>query len=216
MLAKITEENGVLTLRQSRDEALRDLQTALFAGVGIIPVMLVWYGLSLAGTFSSTAPGAGNPTHQDAGFAVGVFVLLCLPFVFMLFRALNSLFGKETFVFDKNQDAFIRNGFNVGPLSDIRAVKPQVTHGSEQNPRFRLVLEMRYHLPFTLVITHYFAAPGDFQLSQNGFGDPNKKFAEFEPWTDCDKQRLIPFVPPEIVDLQRKIADYIGLAQKAV
>lgn len=143
-----------------------------------------------------------------------MFVFFSLPFVYLLIRALNSLLGKETFVFDKNQDAFIRNGFHVGPLGDIRAVKPQVTHGSEQTPRFRLVLEMRCHLPFTLVITHYFAAPGNFQLSQNGFSDPNKKFVEFEPWMDCDKQSLIPFVPPEMADLQRKIASFVGVAQK--
>lgn len=216
MLATITEENGVLTLQQSRDEAQRDLQTALFAGFGIIPIMLIWYGLFLTESPSVSAQGAGHPAHQDFGLPIGMFIFFSLPFVYLLLRALNSLFGKETFVFDKNQDAFIRNGFNIGPLGDIRAVKPQVTHGSEQNPRFRLVLDMRYHLPFTLVITHYFAAAGDFQLSRNGFGDPNKKFAEFEPWADCDKQNLIPFVPPEITNLQQKIESFVGLAQKAM
>ncbi len=204
MLAIVTEANGVLTIKQSQEPALRDLQTALLFGVGTVPVMFFFY--------DSLWPS----TAQNAAFPLGGFAVFCLPFLYMLFRALNSLFGKETFAFDKNQDAFIRNGFNVGPLSDIRAVKPQVTHGSEQNPQFRLVLDMRYHLPFTLAITHYFAAPGDFQLSRNGFDDPNKKFAVFEPWTDCDKQDLIPFVPPEITDLQRKIESFVGLAQKVL
>lgn len=202
MLATVTEENGVLTIQQSRDAAWRDLQTALLFSVGTLPIMAFIY-------FS----GQLSP---DMAFPPGAFVLFVLPFVYTLLRALNSLFGKETFVFDKNQDAFIRNSFNVGPLGDIRMVKPQVTHGSGQNPRFRLVLEMRYHLPFTLAITHYFAAPGDFLLSRNGFDDPNTRFAYFEPWTDCDKQNLVPFVPPEITDLQRKIESFVGLAQKVL
>ena len=61
MLATIIEEDGVLTLKQSRDEAWRDLQTALFASFAIVPLMLVWSGLSLAQTSSLPSQRTRNP-----------------------------------------------------------------------------------------------------------------------------------------------------------
>ena len=57
--------------------------------------------------------------------------------------------------------------------------------------------------------TYYLPAPKDFVLTGDTFIDPNKRFAAFEDWLDCDKQDLISFVPQEIAEVQQKIAGFL-------
>ena len=83
----------------------------------------------LVGTNESASPTAPP----------GLFLFLTLPLLIMLLQSANRFFGKETFIFDRNEEVFIRNGFIVGPLWDIPGVTAQVT-GAGQYPMFRLIL----------------------------------------------------------------------------
>ena len=140
----------------------------------------------------------------------GSFLFLGIPLLVMFFRSVNRFFGKETFIFDRNEGIFIRNGFTVGPLRDIRAVTPQVTASSGQYAMFRLILELPRCETVTIVRTHDVPAAGEFHLSRNVFSDPNKRFAMFTPWLAYDEQNLVPFLPQEIIALREKILQYVG------
>lgn len=189
LVAYVTEKDGVLVIAQSNGPALRDLRNTLIAGFGMVPVLL--FG------------------HFLLGLPVGALLFMSLPLLWLLARSVNRFFGKETFIFDKNKGVFIRNGTVVSALKDIRSIKAQVTRGEGQNPTFRLVVELPGQT-VPLVTTNYVPAPGDFSLSGNGFGDPNKRFAICEPWLDYGEQSLIPFLPPEIVEFRRTVSAYFG------
>ena len=141
---------------------------------------------------------------------IGMALFFSLPLVVQLIISVNRFFGKETFIFDRNESVFIRNGFTVGPLSEIRRVTAQVTRGSGQHPTFRLILELPRCQTVTIVRTHDIPDAGEFSLNGNVFSDPNKRFAGFEPWLDYEDQNLVLFLPPEIVELRRIIPSYIG------
>lgn len=145
------------------------------------------------------------------GSTAGMVYLSIIVFVAVtLFQSVNRFFGKEAFIFDSNEGVFIRNGFTVGPLSDIRAVTAQVTASNGQNAIFRLILELPRCETVTIVRTHDIPAEGEFSLSRNGFGNPNKRFAMFTPWLNYKEQNLVPFLPSEIVALRQTILRYTG------
>lgn len=198
-LAHVVEKDGILVVTQSNEPALQNFWNtgiALLWGVPSI-VLYYWFHLQVSG---SVGPAA-------IPLPVLIF-FFGLPFLVMLFQSVNRLFGKEAFVFDRNKGVFNRNGFTVGPLREIRAVTAQVT-GNGQYPMFRLILELPRCKTVVIVRTHEIPAEGEFHLSGNFFSNPNKRFAVFEPWMDYDEQNLIPFLPPEIVELRKKILEYI-------
>lgn len=208
-LAHVVEKDGVLTITQSNGPALRNLQNISRSLMGSAVCFLFWYLLF---------PQIVNPWCRVVltGSNVGVITIFGILFVsFALFHAVNRFFGRETFVFDTSEDVFIRNGFRVGPLSDIRAVTAQVTSNDGQTPMFRLILELPRCETVTIVRTHEVVAEGEFHLSGDGFSDPNKKFAVCTPWLNYEEQRLVPFLPQEITDLRRKILESVGEARPA-
>jgi len=207
-LAHVEETEGRLIVTQSNGPALRSLRNTFFALVSSAASLLVTYLLfsrrdgSLFDVWL-TGPGAITPA--------GLIFFLSLPFLVMVFQSVNRFFGKETFIFDRNEGVFIRNGFMVGPLQEIRAVTAQVTGGMEgQYPVFRLILELPRCQMVTIVRTHDVPAAGEFHLSENGFGDPNKRFAMCTPWLNYDEQKLVPFLPSEIMALRQRLLEFIG------
>ena len=202
-LAQVVEENGVLTVTQTNEAALRDLQTVVL-GIAL-SAPLLYLQMVTPGRSAVSVPS----THQDGFPYVFVFFFAGLALLWQLLRTVNQFWSRETFAFDKNEGIFIRNGRTVGPLSEIRHITAQVTLGSNQNPKFRLVLELPRCQTVTIVETHHLYRSGDFRLSRNVFSDPNERFAVFTPWLDCDKQRLVPFVPPEIMELQQRLSKYV-------
>ena len=204
-LAHVEESDGRLVIRQSNGPALRNFRNTFLTFGGSAVSFLVYYALF---------PKAVHDWFHGmsaSGSPVGPLVFLCFPIVAMVFQSVNRLFGKETFVFDRNQGVFIRNGYTVGPLRNIRAVTAQITGGAQgQYPMFRLILELPRCETVTIVRTHDIPNEREFRLSGNGFSDPNKRFAMFTPWLDYDEQNLVPFLPQEIVELREKILQYVG------
>ena len=201
------ESNGVLTITQSNGPALRNLQNISRSLLGSAVCLLFWYLLF---------PQIVNSWCRVmlTGSNAGVVIIFSTLFLSIgLFHAVNRFFGKETFVFDTNEDVFIRNGVRGGPLSDIRAVTAQVTSNDGQTPMFRLILELPRCETVTIVRTHEIASEGEFHLSGNGFSDPDQRFAICTPWLNYEEQRLVPFLPPEITDLRGKILEYVGDAR---
>ena len=193
-LAQVVEQNGVLTVKQTNGAPLRDLGTVLLQIPPAAAVLLLFY--------------------VECGTDKGLFVFMSLfgggYYVYQLFRTINQLWSRETFVFDRNADTFIRNGRIVCSLRDIRLIAAQVTRGEAQNPKFRVLLELPRCQEVSIAETYSLYRRGDFSLSRNDFDDPNERFAVFTPWLDCDKQRLVPFVPPEIEELRRKISAFVA------
>lgn len=206
-LAQVVENDGTLVVTQSNDAALRDLRTVLLrtlSWVGTAVFSYLLFPQACKSWLSDWSVGPNTPPPA------GMFFFLNLPMLWLLLRSINRLFGKEVFIFDGNTGVFVRNGYTVGPLREIRNVTAQVTRGEGQNPMFRLVLELPRCQTVPIITTHYLRGNGDLSLSRNGFSDPNKKFAVFEPWLDCNEQDLIPFIPPEIVELRQKILSYLA------
>ncbi len=210
-LAQVVKEDGTLVVTQSSAPALRNLRNGSIGLLSGAPSLIFYY------LFFVRADGSGG-TDGSAGQAtdpVCLFLLFGITFVVLVtvLQSVNRLFGRETFVFDRNKGVFIRNGYTVGPLRDIRALTAQIT-GNGQYPMFRLILELPRCETVTLVRTHDIPASGEFRLSGNGFGDPNKRFAAFTPWLNYDEQNLVPFLPPEIVELRLRILEFIGEATR--
>ena len=199
-LAHVVEKDGVLTITQSIGPALRNLRNTLGAIVGTMISLFIYYSLF---------PEAVTAWFRNVPFP-GPLLFMFLPFLVMLAQSVNRLFGRETFVFDRNADVFIRNGFTVGPLHEIRALTPQVSTSDGRNVMFRLLLELPYGETVPIVRTHDIPAEGEFRLSGNGFGDPNTRFPAGSPWLNYEEQNLVPFLPQEITDLRRKILEYAG------
>lgn len=202
-LAQVTETEGRLVVSQSNGAALRNFWNTCAAFGGSAVSFLIYYSLfpeAVHDWFRSMSP-SGSP--------VGPIVFLCFPFVVMVFQSVNRLFGRETFVFDRNKGVFIRNGYTVGSLRQIRKVTAQVT-GAGQYPMFRLILELLRCETVTIIRTEDLPADGGFRLSGNVFSNPDKRFAMFMPWLDYDEQNLVPFLPPEIVELQQRIREFIA------
>jgi hypothetical protein len=211
VLAHVVENDGTLVVTQLSAPALRNLRNLFSSLLGSAFSLLLWYLLFPQAVNSwfrgwLTGPYAVTPA--------GLIFFLSLPFLIVLAQSVNRLFGREAFVFDRNEGVFIRNGYTVGPRRDIRAVRAQVTDGGGQYPVFRLILEMPRCETVTLMSTHDIMASGGFHLSGNGFGDPNKRFAAFTPWLNYDEQNLVPFLPPEIVELRLRILEFIGEATR--
>ena len=210
VLAYVVENDGRLVVTQSNGAALRNFRNTFGSLAGSAISLLLWYLLFPQSVNSwlrgwLTGPYAVTPA--------GLLFFFSLPFLIMLAQSVNRLFGKETFVFDRNEGVFIRNGFKMGPLREIRAVTAQVT-GHGQYPIFRLILELPRCEMVTIVRTQDIPADGEFHLSGNVFSNPDKRFAMFMPWLDYDKQNLVPFLPPEIVELRRVIREFIGEATR--
>ena len=126
----------------------------------------------------------------------------------LLLHSICGLFGRATFVFDKRQDVLLRNGRPVGPLREIGAIKPQITKGMEHNPVFRLVLELLPHREIVLAETHYIPGRGEFRVSRNRTG-PARSFAYLNRWLDYDMQDFVPFLDPEIAEIERRITLFL-------
>lgn len=209
-LADVVEEDGTLVVTQSNAAALRNLRNGIIWLLGSIPgaVLFYWFFIRAGGS------GGADGSEGQAADPVGLFLLFSITFavLVMAFQSINRFFGRETFIFDRNKGVFIRNGYTVGPLRNIRAVTAQVTSNRQnpQYPMFRLILELPRCETVTLVRTHDIPADGEFHLSGNGFSDPNKRFAAITPWLDYNEQNLVPFLPPEIVELRRIILEFIG------
>lgn len=202
-LARVQKVEETLAIAQTNGAALRDLRVSL-------AFLLQWtlIVLFLRFVFPHFYPLFGGAAATAPFSLVQLLFLGLLP-LWCVARSINRMFGRRTCVLDKNRDALIYNGFTVGPLQEIRAVKAQVKNGAGKNPMFRLVLEMQHGLTLILVESYYFQAPGDFLLGRNPFGDPNKRFASFQNWLDCDRQDLVPFVLPEIADLRQQITNFL-------
>ena len=202
-LAHVEEAEGRLIVTQSNGPVLRNLQNIARNLLGNAVPLLVWYILFPKSVISwcrvmLTDPGAG------------MMILFIILFVLAaLFESVNRFFGRETFIFNRNEGVFIRNGFTVGPLRQIRAVTAQVT-ANGQYPMFRLILELPRSETVTIVRTHDIPREGEFRLSGNIFSNLNKRFAAYTPWLNYDEQNLVPFLPPEIMALREKISQYVG------
>ncbi len=206
-LADVVEKDGTLIVTQSVGPALSNLRNGTFGLLASIPgaVLSYWFFIRAGGS------GGADSLGGRATGPMGLFFLLGIPFAFlvMVLQSANRLFGRETFVFDRNEGVFIRNGYTVGPLRDIRAVTAQV-RGNGQYPMFQLILELPRCEEVTLVRTHDIPANGEFRLGASFFTNPDKTFSICNPWLDYDEQNLVPFLPPEIVELRRKITEFIG------
>jgi len=202
-LAHVTETEGRLVVTQSNGPALRNFRNTLTTILGSAVSAFVSYALFPEAVHSWFRAMSASMS------SVGLFVFFCFPFIVMALQSVNRLFGKESFIFDRNEGVFIRNSFTVGPLREVRAVTAQVT-GAGQYPIFRLILELPRCETVTIVRTHDLPADREFHLSGNVFSDPNKRFAMFTPWLDYDEQSLVPFLPPEIVALRQRIIGFIG------
>ncbi len=126
----------------------------------------------------------------------------------LLLRSICGLFGRATIVFDKEQDVLLRNGRLVGPLREICAIKPQVTKGEERNPVFRLVLDLPQHREVVLAETHYIPGKYEFRVSRNRTG-PARSFAYLNRWLDYGAQDFVPFLDPEIAEIERRITLFL-------
>lgn len=189
----------MLWIAQTNGAALRDLRvslTLLFQWV--LMVLFVEFIFPHFDRWFGTPP-----------FSLGQILFVSLGPLWLVVRSINRMFGKRTCLLDKNRDLLIYNGFTVGPLQEIRAVKAQVKNGAGKNPMFRLVLELRRGLTLILIESYYLQVPGDFLLGRNPFGGPNTRFAVFQDWLDCDRQNLVPFVLPEVAELQLKIKSFL-------
>lgn len=206
-LALVTEADGCLVIRQSNGPALRNFRNAVVTLGGSAVSFLVYYCLfpEAVQSWFRTMSASMSPA--------GLLIFFCLPFAVMVFQSVNRLFGKETFLFDKNQGVFIRNGFTVGPLHEIRAVTPQVSTSNGRNVMFRLLVELPYCETVPIVRTHDIPADGEFRLNGRGFGDPNTRFPAGTLCLNYEEQNVVPFLPQEITDLRRKILEYVGEAR---
>ena len=205
VLAHVVENDGTLVVTQLNAPALRNLRNLFSSLLGSAFSLFLWYLLFPQAVNSwfrgwLTGPYAVTPA--------GLVFFLSLPFLIALAQSVNRLFGKDRFVFDRNEGVFIRNGYTVGPLRDIRAVTAQV--GNSQYATFRLILELPRCQTVTIVRTHDIPAEGEFHLSGNIFSNSYQRFPTLEPWLDYEEQNLIPFLPPEIVELRRIILEFIG------
>jgi len=206
-LAQISEYDRKLVVAQSNESALRDLRNSLLQFFGTVASIFFCY---LFFTRIGTLWGPVRPTGVATLPLVVPLIFLSIPSIWLVIRSINRFFGKEIFIFDTNGGVFIRNGFTVGSLEEIRKVTAQVTRGLGQNPMFRHVLELPRCQTVVIATTHYVKGFGEFTLNENGFSDPSKRFAVFEDWTDYDQQNLVPFLPPEIIELQQKILSYLS------
>lgn len=209
-LVEITETPETLTLTQTRVSALRDLRNLLIR-TWSVPFALFAVAFAHA-EFFSPFWNHGEKTSSEGWYdpfypwTISLFVVLIGR---LLLPAICGLFGRATFVFDKGQGVLLRNGRQVGPLQEIHAIKPQVSKGAERNPVFRLVLELPQRRKVVVAETHHIPERGEFQVSRNPMG-PNSAFTYLHCWLNYDRQRFVPFLDPEIAEIERRITQFLG------
>ena len=211
-LVETTETPETLTITQTKAPALRDLRN-LLAGWWPMPFLL------FAGAFASSAENASSLWNHgqkisgvewyDPPYLWG-FVVFGLVFGRLLLRSLCGLFGRATFVFDKSQNMLIRNGKPVGPLGEICRIKSQVNKGNGLNPVFCLMAEIPEGRKIAIATTHYIPAPGEYRVVRTPTG-PTSRFPYMHCWEDFDRQDMVPFLDPEIAEIERRVTQFLGI-----
>ena len=210
-LVEITETPETLTVMQTKAPALRDLRN-LLAGWWPMPFVLLIEATISSPEVSSSFGYHGQQTSSGEWFnplCILPFIILCLIFGQLLLRSLCGLFGRATFVFDKSQAMLVRNGQPVGPLGEISRIKSQVNKGQGLNPLFRLALELPEGRKIAIATTHYIPARGEFCVIRTPTG-PTSRFPYMHCWEDYDRQDMVPFLDPEIAEIERRITRFLG------
>lgn len=209
-LAEIVETPTTLTLTQTKAPALRDLRNLLIKTWHLpFALFAAWFAYSA----ESSSPLLNHGRETNAGgwddpVCLWTMIVFGLPIGHLLLRSIWGLFGRATLVFDKGLDALLRNGRPVGSLGEICAIKPQITKGWKCNPVFRLVLELPQRRKVVVAETHYIPGRGDFRVIGNCIG-PNSSFAYLSYWLNYDAQDFVPFLDPEIAEIERRITLFL-------
>lgn len=209
-LVEIVETPTTLTLTRTRVAALRDFRN-LLPTVWSLPLMVLtgWYLYS----FDSLYGNHGEKQSPGEWYRNPLYLWAIALISFNIGRSLlppiRSLFGRATFVFDKSRNVLLRNGRQVGPLDEIRAIKAQITKGLQYNPVFRLVLELPQHRKAVVAMTHFVPRRGDFRVSRYGTRR-SVSFVYLHHWLDYDKQDYVPFLDPEIAEVERRITLFLA------
>lgn len=70
------------------------------------------------------------------------------------------------------------------------------------------MLEIPQRRKVVVAETHYIPWRGDFKVSRNRMG-PASSFAYLHCWLDYDTQDLVPFLDPEIAEIERRITLFL-------
>ena len=207
-LVEIVETPTTLTVTQTKAAALRDLRN-LLPQVWSFPIAVLFVCVFQFSPFwkhgEKQSPGEW---YRDPFYLWGI-TLVILNMGRSLLPPIRSLLGRATFVFDKSRNVLLRNGRQVGPLDEIRAIKAQITKGLQYNPVFRLVLELPQCWKVVIAVTHFIPGLGDFRVSRYGTSR-SVSFVYLNNWLDYDRQDYVPFLDPEIAEIERRITRFLA------
>ena len=207
-LVEISETSTTLTVRQTKAPALRDLRNLLMK-MWPLPFTISASLFVYFSDFTLWNHGVGTSSRGwHDPFCLFVIASSSLLLGRLLLRPICSLFGRAKFVFDKGQDVLLRNGKQVGSLREIAAIKPQITKGSQYNPVFRLVLELPHGQKVVVAETHSIPGRGEFRVSRSIVG-PTSSFAYLTRWIDYNGQDFVPFLDPEVAEVERRISLFL-------
>ena len=200
----------MLTIRQTKASALRDLRN-LMVGWWPMPILLFAGGVAFSPEVTSSFRNHGQQTSSGEWFNpffIFLSIIFSLTFGRLLLRSLCGLFGRAAFVFDKSQNMFLCNGQPVGPLGEICRIKSQLNKGYELNPMFRLMVEIPEGWKIAIATTHFIPAPGEYRVIRTDTG-PTSRFPYMHCWEDYDRQAMVPFLDPEIAEIERRITQFL-------
>ncbi len=211
-LVEIAETPTTLTVTQTKAAALRDLRTLLIQAWHLPFTVFAFLFAYLSESSSSywnhgEKQSLGEWYHDP--FCLWTIALFSLGIGRSLLPAIRSLLGRATFVFDKDRNVLLRNGRRVGLLGEICAIKAQINKGLQYNPVFRLMLELPQRRKVVVAVTHFVPGRGDFRVSRYGTSR-SASFVYLHNWLDYDKQDYVPFLDPEIAEIERRITRFLA------
>ncbi len=188
-LVEIAETPETLTITQTKAPALRDLRNLWMTWWPMLFLLCAMIFVSSAFILPS--------------------VLISLVFGSLLLRSLRGLVGRATSVFDKSRNILARDGQPLGSLGEICRIKSQVNKGQGRNPIFRIMVEIPEGRKIAIATTHFIPAPGEYRVPRAPYG-PTSRFPYMTCWEDWDRQDMVPFLDPEIAEIERRITQFLG------